>query len=147
MYQRILVPLDGSPAAARGLREAIDLAAEHQATLVLLHVIEISALTVEWGYQEMQRRLHQDADRVLAAGRDAAAVAGVQTEAVVREAVHSRIVDVIVEQAARSRCDLVVMGTCGRRGVGHVVLGSNAEQVARRSPVPVLLVRQEQAMA
>ena len=49
--------------------------------------------------------------------------------------------DVIVEQAARWPADLIVIGTHGRRGVNRMLLGSDAEQVARIAPVPVLLVR------
>jgi hypothetical protein len=49
--------------------------------------------------------------------------------------------DVIVEQAAAWPADVIVIGTHGRRGVNRMLLGSDAEQVARTAPVPVLLVR------
>ena len=49
--------------------------------------------------------------------------------------------DVIVEAAVQWPADLIVMGTHGRRGVNRMMLGSDAEQVARMAPVPVLLVR------
>jgi nucleotide-binding universal stress UspA family protein len=52
-----------------------------------------------------------------------------------------RVADAIVEEARRSRCDLIVIGTHGRRGVSRAMLGSDAENVVRSSPVPVLLVR------
>ncbi len=53
-----------------------------------------------------------------------------------------RVGDTIVDEARSAGCDLVVMGTHGRRGVSHALLGSDAERVARQCPVPVLLVRQ-----
>ena len=46
-----------------------------------------------------------------------------------------------MHEARRQRADLIVLGTHGRRGLRRAVLGSDAEQVVRRSPVPVLLVR------
>jgi nucleotide-binding universal stress UspA family protein len=54
-----------------------------------------------------------------------------------------RVADVVVEEAAKSGCDLIVMGTHGRRGFSRLALGSDADLVVRSSPVPVLLVRNE----
>ena len=51
-----------------------------------------------------------------------------------------RVANAIVDQAKRWRADVIVMGTHGRRGLNRVFLGSDAELVARYSPVPVLLV-------
>ena len=52
-----------------------------------------------------------------------------------------RVAEVIVQAARDWKADLIVVGTHGRRGVSHLFLGSDAEAVARLSPVPVLLVR------
>ena len=51
-----------------------------------------------------------------------------------------RVANAVVDQARRWRADLIVMGTHGRRGLDRMFLGSDAELVARHSPVPVLLV-------
>jgi nucleotide-binding universal stress UspA family protein len=51
------------------------------------------------------------------------------------------VADAIVEEAKTANCDLIVIGTHGRRGIDRVLLGSDAETVLRQSPVPVLLVR------
>ena len=59
----------------------------------------------------------------------------------VREVVGERVSDVIVDEAAKAGCELIVMGTHGRRGVSRVALGSDAENVLRSSSIPVLLVR------
>jgi nucleotide-binding universal stress UspA family protein len=47
----------------------------------------------------------------------------------------------VIEQAKAWGADLIVIGTHGRRGVGRLLLGSDAEQIVRMAPVPVLLVR------
>jgi nucleotide-binding universal stress UspA family protein len=60
---------------------------------------------------------------------------------VAREIVGGPAADVIVREAKKQRADLIVLGTHGRRGMRRLVLGSDAEQVVRMSPVPVLLVR------
>jgi nucleotide-binding universal stress UspA family protein len=52
-----------------------------------------------------------------------------------------RVCDAILEEAKRSKAELIVMGTHGRRGLTRVALGSDAELVLRESAVPVLLVR------
>ena len=145
MYHRILVPLDGSPTAEAGLRHAIGLAAALKAELVLLHVMDDFALMVEMSsvtsYDTMRDALRQYGQNALAKAKQAAAEAGVLCETVVREVAQARISEVINDEAVKHRCDLVVMGTHGRRGFSRLTLGSNAEAVMRTSTVPVLLVR------
>lgn len=70
-----------------------------------------------------------------------AAEHGVVSERLVRELRGSRVSQAIVDEARDSRCDLIVMGSHGRRGFNRAVLGSDAEDVLRASPVPVLVVR------
>jgi nucleotide-binding universal stress UspA family protein len=67
--------------------------------------------------------------------------AGLECETVVLDATSGSVAPVIVEQIAQHRCDLVVMGTHGRRGMKRLALGSDAELVVRHAPVPVLLVK------
>ncbi len=145
MYERILVPLDGSATAEAGLRHAIGLAAALKSRLVLLHVMDDFALTVEMAsvaeYEGMRAALRGYGQDALDKARKAAADAGVMSEAVLREQPQARISEVINGEAVRHRCDLVVMGTHGRRGFSRFTLGSNAEAVMRTSTVPVLLVR------
>jgi len=144
-YKRILVPVDGSVPAKRALDEALRLAKEGGSRLRLLHVIEenLLALTPEAGMLTAQllEALQQAGDEVL---RDALALAkasGVDADTVKVESIGGRVGEVIVEQASTWPADLIVMGTHGRRGLSHMVLGSDAERVARSTPVPLLLVR------
>jgi nucleotide-binding universal stress UspA family protein len=144
-YRSILVPVDGSATSKRGLREALRLARGQRARVTLLHVVdEYPAIAYpEAGYAagpliEMMKR---DGRRILAAAAKAAHAAGVKAKSVMPEVLGGPAADEIVRQAKKARADLIVLGTHGRRGIKRLALGSDAEQVVRRSPVPVLLVR------
>ena len=143
-YKRILVPVDGSPTSAKGLKEAIKLARESRAKLRLLHVAEeyaaFATLEVGANVGPMLDAIKASARKTLARVERSARAAGVRPETALVEDFGGRVADAIVKQARRWRADLIVMGTHGRRGVQRVLLGSDAELVARFSPVPVLLV-------
>ena len=152
MYQRILVPVDGSSVAERGLQEAIGLAAELKARLYVLHVIGEFPLYVEMSsamsFDESMSRLRASGEDLLATAKSAALDAGVPAvDTVLLEISRGRIAEAIVEEAQKNGCNLVVMGTHGRRGISRLTMGSDAELVVRSSSVPVLLVRQDAAKA
>jgi nucleotide-binding universal stress UspA family protein len=145
MYRRILVPVDGSETAERGLQEALGLAKLCGASLVLLHVVEYYPMMMEMAtsttWEQVSSDLREHGRRVLERAHDAATAAGLASESHLEDAAAARVCDVIVDQAREHRCDLVVMGTHGRRGVQHAIIGSDAERVIRMSPVPLLLVK------
>ena len=146
MYQRILVPLDGSPTAERGLQEAIGLARAHQARLLLLHVLDeypllLEASSAAVAFEQVRDVMRAQGEVVLARARASAQAAGVQVDTELRETTASRVAETIVQATRDAGCDLIVMGTHGRRGLQHLMLGSDAEAVAKSSPVPVMLVR------
>jgi nucleotide-binding universal stress UspA family protein len=64
---------------------------------------------------------------------------------VMYENLTGRVADFILKEAQKWRADIIVMGTHGRRGINHVLLGSDAETVVKSSAVPVLLVRAPEA--
>lgn len=66
---------------------------------------------------------------------------GLEVETQMRDLEGGRVADAIVEEAKNAGCDLIVIGTHGRRGFNLLLLGSDAERVLRQSPIPVLLVR------
>ena len=144
MYQSILVPLDGSEPSLSGLRHAIDIARDAKATLHLVHVIDsfpmMFELSSQGGLESMNQSLRRWAEGMLETGRRQATEQGVKAEVILRELTQGRVADVIVEVAKEASCDLIVLGTHGRRGLRRMMLGSDAEAVARTSPVPVLLV-------
>jgi nucleotide-binding universal stress UspA family protein len=145
MYHRILVPIDGSATSQRGLQEALGLAKAFDASLVLLHVTEVYPMMMDMAtattWEQVTSSMREVGQRVLDKAHEAAKSAGVASEAHLEDAPGLRVCDVIVDQARDRKCDLIVMGTHGRRGIEHAVVGSDAERVVRMSPVAVLLVR------
>ena len=143
-YKRILVPVDGSPTAAKGMKEAIKLAKEGRGKLLLFHSIEeyaaLAAPEVGFNIKPLLDSLIAGGKRTLARVKRSAERAGARPQTVLVENFAGRVADAIVSQAKRWRADLIVMGTHGRRGVNRALLGSDAELVVRYSPVPVLLV-------
>lgn len=151
MYARILVPVDGSPTAERGLGEAIELAAQLKSRLILLCVVaghpSMSEIYSSATLEDMRRQSLKFGDDILEAGRKRATQAGLECESVLREVSSERIADVVIEEALKRQCALIVMGTHGRRGLSRLALGSDAEMVLRDAPVPVLLVRRGRPVA
>jgi nucleotide-binding universal stress UspA family protein len=145
MYQRILVPVDGSHTSTLGLQEAIRIAINQRARLRLIHVVDELVVAQNFeGYINTGDLL----DALRDAGKKALEKALAMTrkhdlkaEASMFESIGGRVAEVIVKEAKKWRADLIVMGTHGRRGVTRMVLGSDAEAVLRATPVPVLLVR------
>ena len=146
MYQRILVPIDGSSTSDQGLDEAIALARVTGGSIRLLHVLDDLVFTTGFETGATYTRnvlpaLRQGSERILAAGRKRVSAGSVAADTLTIECFARRPCDVIVEAATQWPADLIVIGTHGRRGVDRMMLGSDAEQVARMAPVPVLLVR------
>jgi nucleotide-binding universal stress UspA family protein len=145
-YHRILVAVDGSDASSAGLREALRLAKSEGGELCILHVVNESVpYTPLAGAPPVDLiALMQDSGRrVLDEARKRARKAGVRAKTVLLESADRTPAAGIVSQARKQRADLIVLGTHGRRGVRRLVMGSDAEQVVRTAPAPVLLVRAE----
>ena len=152
MYQRILVPVDGSPTSNAGLAEAIKLAKPAGARLRLVHVIdEMPYVMSAEGYGAMSGdvlgMLKESGERVLAQARAQVEKAGVAVDSVLFDSLRSRLADCVAAQTREWGADLIVLGTHGRRGVQRMLLGSDAEQMARAATVPVLLVRSAEPAA
>jgi nucleotide-binding universal stress UspA family protein len=147
-YRKILVAVDGSTASAKGLREALRLAKAEGARLFILHVVdEYPAFAALDGMMagapgvDLVPALREGGKRVLAKAQAVAAKQNVKAKAILREMLSGPAAYPIVREAKKLGADLIVLGTHGRRGVRRLVLGSDAEQVVRTAPVPVLLVR------
>lgn len=149
MYRKILVPLDDSPTAVRGLDEALALAKTTGASLVLLHVIDAFPFVVETAtsatWEALMDGLRQQGRALLQRGMDRARECGLAASERLVEFPQGRVADAILDEVKRAGCDLIVMGTHGRRGFRHALLGSDAERVLRQSPRPVLTVRHPDA--
>src|SRR4051794_35946610 len=120
MYARILVPVDGSATAEHGLREALALAAESHARVTLLNVLADDPVWLEGAPASVAEvfrtsRKH-DAEELVARHVRLATEAGVTADGIVRDASRRPVSDVVIEEARARHCDLIVMGTHGRRG-------------------------------
>jgi nucleotide-binding universal stress UspA family protein len=140
--QRILSAVDFSETSTAAARRALELARATGAELVFLHALHEPAFSyadgagyltpdlIEQFELEMQRRLDAWAQSL--------AEPGLRMRTRV---VHGAPQTALVDAAKDERADLIVLGTHGRTGLGHLLLGSVAERVVRTSPVPVLTVR------
>ncbi len=128
-FCHILVPVDGSPSSDKALDEAIRLAIFSGAKISLLHVLDDLSHVRATG----ESLLAKQGEKILARG--------LPVECVLIAEGSGRICDHVAEHARISQADLIVVGSHGRRGVGRVLLGSDAEQIIRQAPVPVLVVR------
>ena len=140
MYDRILVPTDGSSEVERAFEYAFDLARAHGASIHALYVVNAagySGLPMETAWEGISDALHDDGEAAVSRVEELAPPE-VPVETDILEGSPSRV---IVEEASRSNCDLVVMGTHGRGGIDRLLLGSVTERVVRRAPVPVLTVQ------
>ena len=145
MYQRILVPVDGSQTSDLALRETFKLIGVGKPELRIVHVVEavmplwdVELLNVE----ALREAVHAAGQKILAHAEAAAHAAGISAKATLIEArAGARIANVIADEARAWPADLIVIGTHGRRGMDHLLLGSVAEGVMRIAPAPVLLVR------
>lgn len=141
MTKTILVPLDGSPQSHEALEFAIE--ENPDAELLALHVID----PIESGYttsfnlpgsgEEWYESEKELAEALFSEARELAAEAGTSIETVTELGNPARVIVEYTEDGV----DQVVMGSHGRSGVSRILLGSVAEKVVRRSPVPVTVVR------
>jgi nucleotide-binding universal stress UspA family protein len=142
LAQHILVPFDFSPYAEQALVYAIDLAQTLQARLTLLHVIHLTPLAMgdmatgfpAAYFEEMETEAHQQVH----AARERVHQAGLRCDIIISQGVPFQT---IVDTAGDRDVDLIVMGTHGRTGLTHVLMGSVAEKVVRLAPCPVLVTR------
>ncbi len=142
MYQRILCPIDGSETSHAGLAEAILLAQHDGAVIRLLYVLDTAYLQ-STGYMigEVYERLRATGAQLLETAKHRVEGAGIGVETALIDANTRRVADAIIDDGRSWLADIIVIGTHGRRGVSHLLLGSDAEAVVRMSETPVLLVR------
>ena len=144
MYQRILVPTDGSEITGKAVDTAISLAKALGAQLFTVSVKEPFPYSAISEMQPTPPQEFYDAQERIAAERVAAVVAiseaaGVPCRGHTVEALHPW--EAIIDHATKSQCDLLVMASHGRRGVSALLLGSETQRVLTHTTVPVLVVR------
>ena len=141
----ILVPIDFSAQSKKAMEYALSFAKQFNAEVLLLHVIELTPLpappltVVE--DEATQAAVHENAAKELAAWRDE-----ISSQAAVKASVRSGISPhaEIINAAAEGNVDLIILGTHGRTGLAHFLIGGTAERVVRHAPCPVLVVRERE---
>ncbi|HXN15925.1 MAG TPA: universal stress protein [Usitatibacter sp.] len=148
MFQRILIPTDGSKRSSTALRAAIDVARMSGGTLIALHVVppekpdanlpaadDFGALPIA---NEAGDRRAPERDVALGKAKSAACDAGIALEAERR--VDSQPAHAIVDAAEQHHCDLIVMASHGYGDILSIVVGSTTAKVVSGCDVPVLVV-------
>lgn len=144
IMKKILVPCDFSKPAIDAFRYALDLAEGTRGTIHLLNVIELPVmpdpmmmpgLNFEGALlEELREKIKKKYERLIDKYKP-----NVRVVSRLEFGVTSRI---IIDYAVAQSADLIVMGSHGASGFREFVIGSNAEKIVRRSPVPVLVVKQ-----
>ena len=144
--QKILFPTDFSKCAEQALAHAVFLAEESRAEIHVLHVITIfqdqpSVVSNEIAEtKEMVKKLKDVAEKQLNKILNSHSSDDVKITTEIKRGISAA--PAILEYASDNNIDLIVMGTHGRRGLGHLLLGSAAEEVVRLAPCPVFTIRE-----
>ncbi|MCW8804632.1 MAG: universal stress protein [Ignavibacteriaceae bacterium] len=144
--KKILFPTDFSRCAEQALAYAVLLAEKYGAEIHVLHIVtlfEDQPSAISEGIsetEEMIRKLEDIAEKQLNKVVDSHGADDMKIIALSKRGISAA--PVILEYASDNNIDLIVMGTHGRRGIEHLLLGSAAEEVVRMSPCPVFTVRE-----
>jgi nucleotide-binding universal stress UspA family protein len=145
MYKHILIPTDGSERSARAIAAGLDLAAALGAKVTVLMAIPsippivLEGMAAPVRNEELEQNAMDYAKTCLDVASEAAVAAGVRCETI--HVHHDQPWAAIIETAGRKGCDLIVMASHGRAGVGAVVLGSETNKVLAHSKIPVVVCR------
>ncbi len=129
MFQKILMPVDGSPYS-------------HKATQVGLELCKQIGGSVVFTYAQAAYANQDDGLRLLAPYQKMAQEAGVEHQIRLTDGDTQNVSTAIIEVGQATDCDLVVMGTHGRERFARLLLGSVAERVSRQAQIPVLLIHE-----
>lgn len=144
--KNILVPVDYSHSGDAAMAYAVSLAKEYEAEIHLVHVYEQPFAYVDGGFASapLPEVNPVDMESEKAKLNEVNPGAGIEFR---REFIVGSPADELVNYAKEHAIDMVVMGTHGRTGLGRLLMGSVAEAVVRRSPCPVLTIKQPEKEA
>jgi nucleotide-binding universal stress UspA family protein len=142
-WKKILCPVDFSDASRAALRVACELARRFDGEVTVFHAYPLPGYTLPEGTvlpaSGMLQELAEQTDALLARWK-AEAVADGAPRVATGKSIGEPAAEIVAE-AEDGKYDAVVVGTHGRTGLAHVLLGSVAERVVRRAPMPVVTVR------
>lgn len=147
MYERILVPTDGSDVAEAAVDQAIDLAEKYDAEIHALYIADTDSIAYSLGTEQVDRIRQGNFNEMTELRQEAEAATGYVTEQAAEHGLeviehheggrpHAKIADYVEE----NDIDLIVMGSHGRAGVRRALLGSVTERTLRSTHAPVLVV-------
>jgi nucleotide-binding universal stress UspA family protein len=147
MYQRILVATDGSTLSKKAVSHALELAQLSGAELVALKVtprypqnyFDGGLVLAQDDINKIEKQWTSQAQDVLDKIVKSAKSKGINAKAVVAKS--DLVSDAIIATAKKSKCDLIVMASHGRKGIKRLLLGSETQQVLTHSHIPVLVLR------
>jgi nucleotide-binding universal stress UspA family protein len=140
--RRILCPIDFSETSKPAFEYAVALAAQLGAELELLHVYQLPAYALPEGGLEILAGLEAELENRLQQQLDEFAKHSTEPSVKITTVLGTGVPYVEIIRAAKQRkADLIVIGTHGRTGLAHLLIGSVAERVVRTSEVPVLSIR------
>lgn len=142
-FRKILVPVDFSTHSVEAVRYAADLSRRYEAAVTVAHAYQPAEQAFPDGYllykaAEQAGAVSALEQQLAAAGAEAQVAGALRVETTLLEGGAPAAIVRFAEQTAQ---DLIVMGTHGRTGFKHAILGSVAEKVVRTAPCPVLTVR------
>ena len=147
MYQRILIPTDGSKLSAKAVQTAQQLAELTGAQLVFLNVVPrypvsyfeggISVTAGEVG--QIEKQWADKAQAMVDQLKVKAEARGLKAKALTVKS--DLVAEAVIASAKKNKCDLIVMASHGRKGIKRLLLGSETTHVLTHSPLPVLVLR------
>lgn len=145
MFRKILVPIDASECAALAARHALELGRDQDAAVHFVHVLDVPAMVAS--IPSAMETLNAEAEALLEKRSTESAERGdrISTALLSTDPKHPKIVDHILIEARSIGADLIVAGTHGRGPIEALFLGSVAEGLTRKSPLPLLLLRHAEA--
>ena len=147
MYQRILVPTDGSTLSKKAVNSAIEQAAASGAELVALYVVPRYPISYFEGGSSVpdsdvaraEKQWAEKGQAVNDAVQKAAKAGGVKAKGVLARS--DLVAESVISTAKKHKCDLIVMASHGRKGIKRLLLGSETQHVLTHSKLPVLVLR------
>ncbi len=145
MFSHILIPTDGSPLATLAVDKGIELARDIKAGVTIVtviesfHVVTADSEQIRSTRAEYEKFAHMEGARALSDAELKAKQIGVPCRSVQIES--DQPFQAIIEAGEKNNCDLIMMASHGRRGIGALLLGSVTQKVLTHSKIPVLVYR------